>query len=53
MSGNRSNGYFGVILGALVAVAAMAFVLTGGQLGGKTTVESDQDLPPVATSDGR
>ena len=53
MFGNRSNGYFGIILGGLVAVAAVTFVLTGGQFGGKTTVESDNDLPPVIASDTR
>jgi hypothetical protein len=49
MSGNGSHGYFGIILGGLVAVAAMTFVLTGGELGGKKTVSGDDDLPPVAT----
>jgi hypothetical protein len=30
---------------------AVIFILTGGELGGKKTVESDQDLPPVTTTD--
>jgi hypothetical protein len=45
-----SNGTFGIIIGGVVAVIAVIFILTGGQLGGKKTVQGDQDLPPVATS---
>ena len=26
------------------------FIISGGELGGKKTVEGDQDLPPVATA---
>jgi hypothetical protein len=50
MSRNRSNGYFGAIIGGLVAAAAGTFLLTGRELGGKKTVYSDDDLPPVATT---
>jgi hypothetical protein len=39
----------GIILGALIAIAAVAFLLTGGENLGKKTVESDADLPPVTT----
>ena len=46
-----SNGTFGIIIGGVVAVMAAIFILTGGELGGKKTVEGDQDLPPVATTD--
>jgi len=46
-----SNGIFGIIIGGVVAVIAAIFILTGGELGGKKTVEGDQDLPPVATTD--
>ncbi|HYS90075.1 MAG TPA: hypothetical protein VEN78_34535 [Bradyrhizobium sp.] len=53
MAGNGSNGYFGAILGGLVAIAAMVFLLTGGEWGGKKKVEGDHDLPPVATVDRR
>ncbi len=53
MSGNRSSGYFGALIGGLVAAAAVAFLLTGGELGGKKTVYGDDDLPPVATSNGQ
>jgi hypothetical protein len=45
-----SNGTFGIIIGGVVAVIAVIFILTGGELGGKKTVQGDQDLPPVATS---
>ncbi len=45
-----SNGTFGIIIGGIVAVVAVIFMLTGGELGGKKTVQGDQDLPPVATS---
>ena len=45
------SGTFGIIVGSVVAVIAVIFILTGGELGGKKTVESDQDLPPVTTTD--
>jgi hypothetical protein len=38
----------GVVVGAIVAVAAIAFVVTGG-IGGKKTIEGDHDLPPIAS----
>jgi hypothetical protein len=44
-----SNGNLGVILGALIAIAAVAFLLSGGENFGKKTVNSDADLPPVTT----
>jgi len=48
-----SNGTFGIIIGGVVAVIAAVFILTGGELGGKKTVEGDQDLPPVASDTSR
>jgi hypothetical protein len=48
---DRDNGYFGLVVGGIVALAAMIFIFSGGELGGKKTVEGDQDLPPVATAD--
>jgi hypothetical protein len=46
------NGTFGIIIGGIVALAAAVFIFSGGELGGKKTVEGDQDLPPiVAVSD--
>jgi hypothetical protein len=44
-----SNGTFGLIVGGFVAAIAAIFILSGGELGGKKTIEGDQDLPPVAT----
>jgi hypothetical protein len=46
-----SNGKFGILIGGVVAVIAAIFILTGGELGGKKTVEGDQDLPPISTTD--
>jgi hypothetical protein len=48
-----SNGTFGILIGGVVAVIAAIFILTGGELGGKKTVEGDQDLPPVAAGTGK
>ena len=47
----HDNGSFGIILGGIVAVVAALFILSGGELGGKRTVEGDQDMPPIADSD--
>ena len=47
----HDNGSFGIILGGIVAVVAALFILSGGELGGKKTVEGDQDMPPLADSD--
>jgi hypothetical protein len=44
------NGFFGIVIGGIVAAAAL-FIFSGGELGGKKTVEGDQDLPPIATTD--
>jgi len=49
MADKRSHGYLGALLGGLVAIAAVVFLLSGGELGGKKKVGSDQDLPPVTT----
>lgn len=48
---NDGSGSFGIIVGGVVAAIALIFILSGGELGGKKTVEGDQDLPPVATTD--
>jgi len=54
MAFKRSDSYLGVALGGIVAIAAMAFVLSGGEWGGKKKVEGDDDLPPVvSTSNAR
>jgi len=52
---NRDNGFFGLVVGGIVALAAMIFIFSGGELGGKKTVEGDQDLrwrPRIRTSGG-
>jgi hypothetical protein len=46
---NKGNGAIGLILGGIFAVAALLFILTGGQLGGVKEVKSDADLPPIAS----
>ena len=48
---NKDNGFFGIIVGGIVALAAAIFIFSGGELGGKKTVAGDQDLPPIATTD--
>jgi hypothetical protein len=45
-----SNGTFGIIVGGVVALLAATFILSGGELGGKKTIEGDQDLPPVSSA---
>ena len=45
------NGTFGLIVSGIVALAAAFFILSGGELGGKTVINDDQDLPPIATAD--
>jgi hypothetical protein len=47
----NDTGTFGLILGGIVVLAAAVFIFTGGVLGGKTTVDGDEDLPPIATAD--
>jgi len=48
---DHDKGYFGLIVGGIVAIAAIIFIMSGGDLGGKKTVEGDQDLPPIASTD--
>ena len=38
-----------IILGGILVLSAAFFILTGGNLGGKKTVQSDRDLPPGAS----
>jgi hypothetical protein len=47
----QDNGTFGLIVGGLVALAAVFFIMSGGELGGKTVINGDEDLPPIATAD--
>ena len=48
---NTDNGMFGLIIGGIVAVAIAIFIFSGGDFGGKKTIEGDDDLPPIATTD--
>jgi len=48
---NKDFGTFSLIVGGIVALAAALFIFSGGELGGKKTVDSDDDLPPIATTD--
>jgi len=45
----ESTGNLGAILGALIAAALAIFLLNGGEHLGKTTINGDNDLPPVQT----
>lgn len=48
---NKDFGTFSLVIGGIVALAAALFIFTGGELGGKKTIEGDEDLPPIATTD--
>ncbi len=45
----NDNGAFGLIIGGIIALGVVLFILSGGELGGKKTVQGDQDLPPIAS----
>jgi hypothetical protein len=47
---NKDSGKFGLVVGGIVALAAAIFIFSGGELGGKKSIEGDQDLPPVTTT---
>ncbi len=54
MTDNRPrSGKIGAIIGAVIAVALAILLLNGGEYLGKKTVQSDDDLPPVATGSGQ
>jgi hypothetical protein len=46
---DSNNSMFGIVIGGIVVIAAALFILSGGEFGGKKTVDGDQDLPPVST----
>jgi hypothetical protein len=48
---NKEDGLFGLLIGGIVAVVIAIFIFTGGELGGKKTVEGDDDLPPIVSTD--
>jgi hypothetical protein len=43
----NESGMFGLVVGCIVALVAFGFVFSGGDFGGKKTIDGDQDLPPV------
>ena len=47
---NTDNRFFGINFGSIVVVEIVIFIFSGGELGGKKTIESDEDLPPVMTT---
>jgi hypothetical protein len=46
---NKEQGTLGILVGTALAVAALLFIVTGGSIGGKKTIEGDRDLPPIAS----
>ena len=48
---DKNNRFFGLVVGGIVALAAVVFIFSGGALGGKKTIAGDQDLPPIADTD--
>jgi hypothetical protein len=48
---NAENRFFSMIVGGIVVVAIAIFIFSGGELGGKKTIEGDDDLPPVVNTD--
>jgi hypothetical protein len=44
-----TGGTIGLMLGGLLALAAMVFIVSGGHLGGVKEIRSDADLPPIAS----
>ena len=48
-----AGGTIGLMLGGLVALAAVVFIVSGGQFGGVKEVKSDADLPPIASPEKR
>ena len=46
---NAPKAGIGIVLGGILVLSAAFFILTGGDLGGKKRVQSDRDMPPVAS----
>ncbi len=46
---DKNHGTFGLLVGGIVAIAAVVFILSGGELGGKKVISGDDDLPPIAS----
>ncbi len=46
----KSTGGLGFLIGGIVLAMTLVFIITGGELGGKKTIDGDADLPPLATA---
>jgi hypothetical protein len=44
-----ATGTIGLVLGGAFALAAVVFLLVGGEFGGEKKIHGDGDLPPVAS----
>jgi hypothetical protein len=44
-----ATGTVGLMVGGAFALAAVVFLLVGGQFGGEKKVHGDQDMPPIAS----
>jgi hypothetical protein len=44
-----ATGTVGLMVGGAFALAAVVFMLVGGQFGGEKKVHGDQDMPPIAS----
>jgi hypothetical protein len=44
-----ASATFGLVLGGAFALAAMVFLLVGGQFGGEKKIQGDHDMPPIAS----
>jgi hypothetical protein len=54
MTDNRApHRKLSALLGAVIALALAFFLLNGGEHVGKQTVNSDNDLPPIAQGQQR
>src|SRR6476660_3787653 len=46
---NAPKAGIGIVIGGILVLSAAFFILSGGALGGKKTVQGDRDLPPGAS----
>jgi hypothetical protein len=53
MTDNRATAKLAAIIGVVIALALVVIFVSGGEHVGKKTINSDADLPPVATGAGQ
>jgi hypothetical protein len=53
MTDNRTTAKLAAIIGVVVALALVVIFVSGGEHVGKKTINSDADLPPIATGAGQ